>query len=244
MSLEERFWCKVLKGEVCWEWIAHIQSSGYGGFSRGRKSEGSIQAHRQAWILTNGPIPEGLFVCHECDNRRCVNPAHLFLGTHADNMADMVAKGRSPKGDRHGRRKNPACILRGERHSRAKLTEMQVVEIRARFAAGGTAAKAIAEEYGVSRNTIERVLSGYSWSHTAGPEQVAEACRIITTNRTVFTPRGDRNRNSRFTAEQVLDIRARYAAGGVSQRRLAADHGVSQAAISKIVRRENWSQVS
>jgi hypothetical protein len=97
-------------------------------------------AHRAAWDEANGPIPAGLFVCHHCDNRACINPDHLFLGTNADNMQDMRAKGRSSNGIRP----------RGEGCTHSKLTEDQVREIRDR-AAGGEPQRSIASDYGISQ---------------------------------------------------------------------------------------------
>jgi hypothetical protein len=96
-SLAERFWANVSKGPGCWEWTASCHSTGYGQIGVGRKNRG---AHQVAWELTFGPIEKdptkfrSVCVLHRCDNRKCCNPNHLFLGTHTDNMRDMVAKGR------------------------------------------------------------------------------------------------------------------------------------------------------
>lgn len=93
--MEHRFWAKVSRtdGDGCWEWTAALYPRGYGKFSiRGKLLEG---AHRMAWILTHGPITNGLWVLHKCDNRRCCRPSHLFLGTARDNVHDMIAKGRA-----------------------------------------------------------------------------------------------------------------------------------------------------
>ena len=95
ITLYKRFWEKVdvsAGPHGCWLWIATVTNKGYGQFSKGRVS---VTAHRMSWELANGvKPPTDLFVCHRCDTPTCVNPAHLFLGTHRDNIADMVAKGR------------------------------------------------------------------------------------------------------------------------------------------------------
>ena len=94
-DLSERFWSKVEMGPGCWRWTAALAPTGYGMIGRGPR-QGTAYAHRLCWELTVGPIPAGLYVLHRCDNRWCVNPDHLFLGTHRDNIDDMVAKGRAP----------------------------------------------------------------------------------------------------------------------------------------------------
>jgi hypothetical protein len=153
------FWSRVDKGESdgCWPWTLAPNNHGYGKVAIGggsRATKITVAAHRVAYELTHGPIAAGLYVCHRCDNRLCCNPAHLFLGTHADNMADMRAKGR------HG------CV-RGERHYRAKISSGDVRLVRRRFA-DGESRKAIARVTGISHHTVCRILNGHSWSSVAG----------------------------------------------------------------------------
>lgn len=155
----ERFWPKVAKGEPdeCWLWTAYLEPAwGYGIF-RMYPGQQMWKAHRAAWVLERGPIPDGLIVCHHCDNPPCVNPAHLFVGTWQDNVDDRVAKNRSG-------RTGPG---RGEAAPNVTLTEVQVREIRRRYAAGGVSQSALGAEYGVGQTQVGRIVRGTRWAHVA-----------------------------------------------------------------------------
>lgn len=101
---QDRFWRKVVKGDGCWLWTGHRGSGGYGRFWLNGKQ---VLAHRTSWEITNGPIPDGLYACHRCDNPPCVKPAHLFLGTALDNAEDRDRKGRTPRHPNTGLRLPP-----------------------------------------------------------------------------------------------------------------------------------------
>ena len=148
IPLSERFWEKVDKTETCWNWTSALNRKGYGHIWNGTKA---IAAHRASWEMHNGPIPDGMFVCHHCDNPRCVRPDHLFVGTATDNLRDMHSKGR-------GNQSRPRA-----RNPRAKLTEAQVAEIRHRYAAGGISYSQLAHDYPVNDTMIGFIVTGKNW---------------------------------------------------------------------------------
>jgi len=140
--------CSTGYATPCWVWIGLLKDQ-YGYFVY----EGKHQAaHRVSWQIFNGPIPAGLFVCHKCDFRPCVNPEHLFLGTNGDNQRDAVAKGRKR-------------FRRGEKHHRARLQDEQVRTIRAMLKAADTTQAEIARRFGVSKYTINTIASARGWKH-------------------------------------------------------------------------------
>ncbi len=157
---EESFWSRVLvgNGEDCWLWQGKLAGNGYGQLSTGDRGFGRA-AHRYSWMLVNGTIPEGMHICHACDVRACVRPDHLFLGTHQDNMTDMVKKGRSTLGDRNGSRKHPESYPRGESCYQTILSSEDVRQIRKRRAAGEKGIH-LASEYGVSPAYLSMVYTG------------------------------------------------------------------------------------
>jgi HNH endonuclease len=131
----------------CWLWARPLHPSGYGlVMYRGRQ----WSAHRLVYTLTRGDIPDGLCVCHTCDVRACVNPGHLWLGTSAENVADAIAKGRAPCGERHGS---------------AKLTEQHARDARTTYVRGVVTYAELARRYGVAPNVIYRAINQRTWKH-------------------------------------------------------------------------------
>ena len=139
-TLEKRFWAKVKKAEGCWEWIGAKIPSGYGQIDK-------MPAHRVAWVLANGAIPNGMFVCHKCDNPSCVRVDHLFLGFPKDNTEDMLQKGRHPHGEEIGTN---------------KLALSQIESIRSEYAAGSSQVS-LAKKYGVGQPHISSIVRKACW---------------------------------------------------------------------------------
>lgn len=160
VGFEDRFWAMVEKTDGCWLWRG---ASGKNGYGKIRRNGVRVMAHRASYELCVGPIPDGLKVCHHCDNGRCVNPSHLFVGSQRENMQDALKKGRLPVAHR-----------RGESHYRSKLTTAQASEIKRLYACGRQhkhlargeyTQSQIAKMVGCSPSTVNQIVRGVSWRH-------------------------------------------------------------------------------
>lgn len=192
---EARFWARVDKREPdeCWLWKGSKNKGGYGQFNLPRKQDG---AHRISFQLHHRLLKPREHALHKCDTTACVNPFHLFAGSHLDNIADMVAKGRRPRGDAHHLRRHPEWAARGDKNG--------------------------------SRTHPERLRRGDDHYARKHPERVA---------------RGEARGTAKLTDEKVIEIRRRYAAGGVTHKELAAKFGVIRANIGLIINRKTWSHI-
>lgn len=216
-------------------------------------------AHRKAWTLANGPVPEGLDVLHHCDNRACgkaivdsSGPSHLFVGTMSDNMRDMYAKGRNPRnmpaGEEHWSHKRPQDIPRGEECDWvSKLGEAGVYNIRTSFASGKWTLKRLARKYGVAIETIYKIVHGATWTHVGGPIAPMVGPRRGDNHpartRPECVPRGQATGHAKLSAEQVVELRERAASGKHTLQELADAYGVSKPLVCLITKGRVWTHV-
>lgn len=156
IPLEQRFWKYVNKTDGCWLWTGKARREfGYGAIAIGGKNGGAMPSHRASWLIHFGDIPDGMCVCHTCDVPACVRPDHLFLGTRSDNNKDMALKNRYDKVKR----------AKGERHGMRKLSESDVIQIRELYKPGETPLRTVAATFGVSLQTISRIINKKNWKH-------------------------------------------------------------------------------
>jgi hypothetical protein len=212
-SAASRFWALVIRAEGCWLW----QGSSFKGYGVFTAKGYSYRAHRIAYFLEYGVDPGALFVCHACDNPRCVNPAHLFLGTPKDNVHDMIRKGRAVGYDRSG-----------ERNPRAKMRAEDVDRLRRAYRDGASIPK-LSADFGLCVQAVYRALIGKTWG----------ACKL---SEPPVKMRSVERANAVFSAETVLGIRD-AAQSGESVLSIARRVGVSENTIRRVINRETYQWV-
>ncbi len=222
----ESFLRKVSVRNGCWKWTGTAQGS-YG-WCRDESKKKNVSAHRHSYEMFNGPIPDGLLIRHTCNNSTCVNPNHLSVGTHAENMADKVSSGR-------GKSK---FTYRGELHWKAGLSDSDVSAARELYAEG-TSVKDIASALGRPEASLHAALVGRTRTNAPGPLYTGGKRQPTATERA----RGERHALAVLTNEIVVAIRRRVRAGE-SYRSLAVEYGTDKSQISKAARGETWAHVT
>lgn len=219
-NLLEIFLSGVQKTDGCWIWTKSRSNNGYGQI--GHRENGHLVhklAHRVSYELFIGPIPDGIYVCHTCDNPPCINPKHLWLGTAKDNNRDCREKGRHPY--------NPG----GGKATPIKLTDSKVIEIKNLLMAG-TKLLDISRRYGVSSSMISNIARGKSWKQIIGKDQekMIDAWMM---NRKTY---GENSNRAKLTTSDALEIVRDYKKGNMKE--LCSRYGVSKSTIFRLLRGE------
>ena len=181
--IEDRFWCHVDKSKGpngCWEWTGTRHAFGHGKIGMRRNGKWvMVQAHRVSYVMATGENIDGRVVCHHCDNPPCVNPAHLFAGTQADNLADAKNKGRIHSGDNHYSRKRPDSVPRGDKHwtrrikgaqagernPSSRYKEAEIKKVLRLYREGRLSQRAIARITGIDYRYVNQIVKRLVWTH-------------------------------------------------------------------------------
>jgi hypothetical protein len=220
--IAKRFYARISETPTesgCLEWLGSFDKNGYGFLSVGNKN---AFAHRIAWTLVNGPIPDGMVIAHHCDNPRCCRIEHLFCCTQIDNIHDMNAK----------RRNSPPPMHLGEGNHKAKLTAEQVMEIRSgKFAGWGQ--HRIAQHFGISQVQVGNILNRTSWAHLDPNQDVP---------RENLVARGEQSGKAKLTDRDVLAIRSDLYKDWTLDA-IGEHFGISGKQVSSILRRKSWTHL-
>lgn len=211
----------------CLEWKGSIKQNGYGMFKT--LSRKVFHAHRYSYEFFVGEIPEGLCVLHSCDNRKCVNPEHLSVGTKKENTQDMYKKKR-----------NPIIVQKGIRNSNAKLNEEDVLKIRKLYSDGLNCTQ-LSKIYDITIGAIDRIVRYKSWSHLIGDD--ADDFIAMSAKKKGELQRGRHRITSHLTHENIREIR-KMVSDGYSQDSTAKKFLISQCTVSKIVHFKSYNEVT
>lgn len=209
-----RFWSKVGKKDIeeCWEWIGGLDKDGYGRF-KVRSGIRTLKSHRLAYYLSNNKKQNSLLVCHKCDNPKCCNPNHLFIGTQKDNRIDCVKKGRMVQNCKHG-----------EESDKSKLTADQVKDIIEEYYSGNASQIVLSKKYGVTATNIGAIVTNKIWKHLHDGLVRKKPLYI----------------RSKITKEQAEKILYEYKSQGVNTKELMKEYDVSYGIIQKLITGVTW----
>lgn len=218
-SIDERFWARVVKLESgCWLFGGERFGNKYGQLSFGGRSAGHTTAHRYSYEIHHGEIPRGKFICHRCDVRNCVNPAHLYAGDHEDNTRDIVERKRWK---RNGEKVSVSPLAReGERAFNRALTSKSQQILKSQYESGKWTQVRLAKAWKVSQATVSAIVRGVRNMGAGGDGKKRTG-----------------HFRHKISAEDRKQIAMRYLAGGVTQTQLANEYGVTQTYISALVKR-------
>jgi hypothetical protein len=219
-----RFWSKTVRNGSCLEWTASTNRGGYGQFNAGGRR--IVLAHRFAWEVTYGTIENNLLVCHTCDNRKCVEPTHLFLGSHLDNNSDMFSNGRGYVFD--------GSHMTGTKNPNAKLQQDDAERIKGMLERGASLGL-LAKEFGVSKHAIYSIRYGKTWDHARA--------RTVNANGplTLERPSGENNKRAVLTWEKVRQMR-QAREGGAKVVALSAQFGVCLSTVKQVISGATWRE--